>query len=261
MSSPRADIFLLAAGFGKRLGNLTEHTPKPLIKVGGRPLIEWNLDVIARSGFKRVIINLHHLGDQIRSYVGDGKRYGLDIEYSEEPILLDTGGGIKNIEDRLRCDNLITINSDILIGPDFDLRSVLNNHVSKTPPPVVTMVLRPDPGSKSYGEVGIDEFGEVCTFLGREYRSSPSRRLMFLGIQVLSKEVFRHMPKRGTIFSITQDTLVELLTTGKSVNSVVYEGYWSDLGTPERLEQASKEIGSVFSAEAAGPVKIDRVKP
>ena len=123
-----ADVLLLAAGFGKRLEPLTVNTPKPLLEVGDKPLIAWNLELIARSGFSRVFINLHHLGERISEFVGDGSHWGLSVEYSKEDPILETGGAIKNIEHKLREPYLITLNSDILLGPDFSLARILEAH-------------------------------------------------------------------------------------------------------------------------------------
>ncbi|MFN2375316.1 MAG: NDP-sugar synthase, partial [Candidatus Binatia bacterium] len=90
---PELRAMILAAGRGERLRPLTDTLPKPLVVVGGRPLIDYALDRVAAAGIRRVVINLHHLGSMIRDHVGDGSRFGLAVDYSDETVLQDTGGG------------------------------------------------------------------------------------------------------------------------------------------------------------------------
>ena len=93
---------ILAAGLGTRLRPLTNTIPKPLLPVGGTPLIVWNLLLLKRHGFHQVVINLHHLGPLIEQALGDGSKFGLRIIYSREPVILGTGGGIKQVESLFR---------------------------------------------------------------------------------------------------------------------------------------------------------------
>ncbi|MCB0323793.1 MAG: nucleotidyltransferase family protein, partial [Bdellovibrionales bacterium] len=239
---------LLSAGFGTRLRPLTECLPKPLIRIGDKTLIERNLELLARAGISRVFINLHYLGDQIRQFVGDGSRWGMTVEYAEEPTLLDTGGAIRNIEKRLAHEQLLTVNSDILVQPDFPLHAVLEQHVDAAVRPAMTMVVRHDEDHAKYGTIGIDETGRVVSFLGKAYGGRVARELMYTGIQVMERRIIREvMPPEGEIFSLTQGTVRDLLQLGAYVDSYVYDGYWSDIGTPERLDAASKVVASKFA--------------
>ncbi|MBI2092402.1 MAG: nucleotidyltransferase family protein [Deltaproteobacteria bacterium] len=114
---------ILAAGLGTRLRPLTHKTPKPLLPVNGRPMIDFSLARVKKAGITNVIINLHYLGGQIKKYVGSGRRYGLKIRYLHEPKILGTGGGIKNAERFLNGGPFVVINSDTLI--DIDLKKVI----------------------------------------------------------------------------------------------------------------------------------------
>ncbi len=261
----KTDILLLAAGRGERLRPLTDTIPKPLVKVGPKELITWNLERIARAGFSRVFINLHYRGDQIREFVGDGGRFGLQAEYSEEPVLLDTGGAIKNIEPRLKSDSLVTINSDILLGEDFELESVLESHTQDPRKPLATLVLRPDKDAEKFGLLELDERRRITRFLdvripaeasepqlrgigtpesgsGSEVKSA--NPLMYLGVQVISRRLIESMPDRGAIFSITRDVYRDRIRRGEILGGVLYSGYWSDVGTPDRLSQASNWVNT-----------------
>jgi MurNAc alpha-1-phosphate uridylyltransferase len=115
---------ILAAGRGERMRPLTDHTPKPLLKVGGKPLIVWHLERLAEAGFKEVVINHAHLGSQIENALGNGARWGLSIHYSPEKVALETAGGIANALDLLANEGkvgepFLVVNGDIYTEIDF----------------------------------------------------------------------------------------------------------------------------------------------
>ena len=236
------EVLLLAAGFGKRLRPMTDSTPKPMLEVGGKPLIEWNLMLLQSSSFKRVFINLHHHGGQIRQFVGDGARWGLAVEYSEEPLLLDTGGGIKNIESRMTSSRLVVVNSDTLVGKDFSFQALLAEHAKGAR---ATLMVRKDPEASRFGALRVDAEGRIVALLDAEAPGTePGRQtlVMFGGIHVIERGVIEAMPAAGSVFSITHDTYRTLVRNGEILRSYQYPGYWNDVGTPERLVRASKEF-------------------
>ncbi len=239
----RADLLILAAGFGKRLGELTSSRPKALIEVGGKPLIFWNIELAAASGFKKIFINLHYLPEQIRQAVGDGSEWGVDIVFSEEqPIILDTGGAIKNIESKLEHSQLVTMNCDTLVGRNFSLNALLDRH-QEFDAALATLVLRSDSRARDFGALGIDDGGRVVSFLGKHYGPGPEKReLMYTGIQVISRRLIETMPPQGSVFSITKDIYPEVLAADGFIGSVVYDGIWNDVGTPERLKEAQQQV-------------------
>ena len=111
---------LLAAGRGKRLGNLTKEIPKPLIKVNGVPLIERNIKYLKENNISEIVINVSYLSDKIISAIGDGSRFGVKIFYSiEKPKPFDTGGGILNTIDFFKNENFLVLNSDVLIAVSY----------------------------------------------------------------------------------------------------------------------------------------------
>ena len=111
---------ILAAGLGTRLRPLTNTIPKPLLPIAGTPLIVWNLLLLKRHGFHDVIINLHHLGPMIEQAVGNGSKYGLRIYYSHEPVILGTGGAIKQAEPNFSGEPVLVLNGDTLFELDLD---------------------------------------------------------------------------------------------------------------------------------------------
>ncbi|MFN8389139.1 MAG: sugar phosphate nucleotidyltransferase [Bdellovibrionota bacterium] len=244
------DVLLLAAGYGKRLRPLTDNLPKPLVQVGGRPLIDWNLELIAAAGFRRVFINLFYLGEQIRAYVGDGRRYGLEVKFVPEPELLDTGGTVRNVFPLTRSPYLVSVNSDILIGRDFSYNSLLAAHAAAEPKGVcATLALRSDDNAQQYGIIESDAEGRVVGLLDARLppsavaRSTAVTPYMYMGIQILNSRAIDVMPAVGSVFSLTKDTFRTLILRGSYLNSIVFPGYFSDIGTPERLAAASNDVG------------------
>ncbi len=118
--------FVLAAGKGSRLGELSEHLPKPMLRIGGVPVLERNLRWLARHGVREVAINLHHLGDVIEKHCGDGSQWGLKILYSREPQLLGTAGGVKRMQEFLADAPFLVVYGDNLF--DFDLGKLVRVH-------------------------------------------------------------------------------------------------------------------------------------
>lgn len=247
MKTLDADVLLLAAGFGKRLLPLTQSKPKPLIEVNGKPLLDYAIDMAVRSGVKRLIINLHYCPDQIRAHVGTGESRGIEVLYSYEPTVLDTGGAIKNIESLLTHDVLMTVNSDTLFGPDFSLAPVLQQHRSSHRKPPISMVLRHDPEQAQFGELGVDSEGFLTSFLSQPYRPEAEvDRLMYAGIQAMDRSVLAQMPEAGIPFSVTS-IWRGLLAADQRIGSFQYPGYWNDVGTPERLALARQDAPAVFN--------------
>ncbi len=242
------DALLLSAGLGARLKPLTNKIPKPLVRVCNRPLIDWNLSLLAKSGFKRVFINIFYKGDLIRDFVGDGSKWNLKIIYSQEKELLDTGGAIKKIADQIQTENLLTFNSDTLLDPKYQLNLLLNTHVNNPNKPLATLLLRKHERSQDYGEIFIDSSSRIVQFLDvtlPTFQQNSSDKnyynhLIYIGVQVLSKELISNFPTVN-VFSITKDIYRTLIREGKYLSSLLYNAYWSDVGTPERLEKASKE--------------------
>jgi len=223
---------ILAAGRGERLRPLTEQVPKPLIPLAGRPLIHYTLGMLRKCGVEDVVINLHHLGERIQAYVGDGSRWGLRVFYSLESRLLGTGGGIQKSAPYLAGDAFLVLNADILA--DLDLADVLRFHRNNHAP--VTLVLRQDPDVERYGVIEVDGYGRVRQILGRVHAARVRRkRMMFTGIHVLEPAVFSHMPTQEEAFSIV-DVYVAMLQAGERILGYEMKGFWADLGTPERYE-------------------------
>ena len=234
---------VLAAGQGTRLHPLTERIPKALVPVAGKPMIEYSLLLLKRYGIRDIIINLHHLGDQIESHLGDGAQLGLQITYSKEPELLDTGGGLLKAKPFLQGTTFIVINTDVLI--DLSLNELIEFHVKKGA--AATLVLRPDPLADQYGSMEIDSAGTIHRFLQTRSvlaPSGPTTKLMFTGLQVLEPRVFDYMePEDGVRkFSTTKDTYPRMLLHQERLFGFRFDGFWQDVGTPSRIKEAEESL-------------------
>ena len=206
---------LLAAGRGERMRPLTATLPKPLLCVGGKPLIEWHLERLAANGIQEVVINTSWLGGQLHAALGDGERFGVRIRWFDEgPEPLETAGGIINALPAFAGEPFVVINADIYT--DLPL---------PPPPPagrLASLVLVPNPPQHPTGDFGL-ECGEL--------RIDGARRLTFAGIAAYRPEFFAGVaPGRRA--------LRPLLDRGAHAGLIVaslHTGRWVDVGTPERL--------------------------
>ncbi|MDD2941582.1 MAG: sugar phosphate nucleotidyltransferase [bacterium] len=239
------DVLLLAAGFGTRLRPLTDSLPKPLVPLCKRPLIDWNLSLIARNGFRRVFINLHYLPELIEEYVGDGSRWGLEVIFVREDPILDTGGAIRNIAEQLRGDLLLTINSDAMFDVDLNLGQLIAGHRGSSLAPLATLLVRENETPEEFGVLRLNGDGRICSFLGVDYISGAlAEDYLYTGVQLLSLDLLSDMPEKGAIFSITRDTYRRVLERGGVLAGQTYDGFWSDVGTVDRLHAAEAHLKS-----------------
>lgn len=231
---------ILAAGLGTRMRPLTETVPKALAPVAGRPLVAYALRFLHAQGIKHVVINLHHLGDTIRATLGDGSPYGVQISYSPEDPLLETGGGIKNAQAFLDGETFVVLNCDAIL--DLDLAAVLDAH--RRTQAIGTLVLRSDPKAAEYGLLEINAAGRVRRLRGEPAEvDEPVSAYMFTGCQILEPRIFDFMPE-GKPFSTTRETYPALLRTGEPLYGFVHTGPWMVVDTPEDIARATQAITS-----------------
>ena len=215
---------ILAAGRGERLRPLTDHLPKPLIKIGDRCLIEHHLVALAQAGFDQVVINLDHLGDMIESHIGDGKRYGLSVVYSHEPeSALDTGGGIRQALRLITTDPFVVLNSDI--WTDLYLDSLPDGIDGQG-----HLLLVDNPVHNPAGDFHL---------LGQKVLNQPvgnSVSLTFSGIGIYRHSLFNDSP-RGR-FPLAG--LLRQAADGNQLSGQHFSGQWIDVGTVDRLFEARR---------------------
>jgi NDP-sugar pyrophosphorylase family protein len=230
---------VLAAGRGTRLAPITNTTPKPLVPVAGRPLLEHILGLLRAGGIEDVVVNLHHLGHVIEQHLGDGSRFGLRIRYSWEDPILDTGGGIKRAEPLLAGEPFVVINGDSLL--EIQLRDVIDYH--QTRGGVATMVVRPDPEAATYGLIELDRDDRVRRLVGLPPGdvAEPLRGFMFPGLHVFEPSIFAWMDA-DIPYSIVRVTYPKLLSAGLPVYGYVTGARWVTIDTPAALADADARM-------------------
>ena len=227
---------LLAAGRGERMRPLTDHTPKPLLQAGGKPLIMWHIEKLVRAGITDLVINHAHLGAQIEAALGDGSRFGAQIRYSPEATALETAGGIAYALPLLGEEPFAVINSDIYCDYDF---SQLAAHAAalNTCGDSAHLVLVNNPVHHPGGDFGL--------LAGRVTNPAPSildlqsTILTFSGIGIYRPALFASIV-RGSVAPLAP-LLRAQIALGK-VSGEHYTGRWIDVGTPQRLEQLDNEL-------------------
>ncbi len=244
---PRAMI--LAAGRGTRLRPLTDTTPKPLLDVAGHPLIAYGLGLLRAHGIVDVVVNVHHLGEQLADALGDGSAYGMRIRYSIERTLLDTGGGIRfaaSLLDEMLPAGLddpsdspiVVLNGDVV--SEIPIGEVVRAHRANAA--LATFVLRDDPQAAAYGLFGFDAEGRIRRFLGNGDPDPSLRELMFASLQVLDPRMLDLMPADRP-FSTMRALYPELFARGERFFGFPYDGRWYTADTPDDLRRARAALG------------------
>jgi len=214
---------ILAAGRGERLRPLTDTLPKPLVNIAGKPLIEYHLESLARGGFREVVINQGHLGDQLPAALGDGRRWGIHIHWSDEqPEALETGGGIHKALPLLGSSPFLVINGDVWTDYPFGrLRAVKCDWAH--------LVMVPNPAHNPEGDFSLQ---------GPRVRENGEPRLTFSGIGVYNPKLFDACEAgKFSVVPLLRNAMTHHLVTGE-----IHRGAWDDIGTPERLVKLNQSL-------------------
>jgi MurNAc alpha-1-phosphate uridylyltransferase len=207
---------ILAAGRGERLRPLTDTLPKPLIPVDGKPLIEYHIQALAAAGFGEIVINQGHLGHLLPAEIGDGSRWNIRIQWSDEqPEALETGGGIHKALPLLGTSPFLVVNGDVWTDfPFARLRAVKCDWAH--------LVMIPNPPQHPFGDF---------TLLDSRIRVSGEPKLTFSGIGVYHPRLFKPCtPGKFSVVPLLRSAMENHLVTGEK-----YAGCWEDIGTLERL--------------------------
>ena len=218
---------ILSAGYGKRLRPLTDRMPKPLVPVGGKPLIVHHLEKLADAGFREIVINLGHLGSKIPEALGDGSAWGLNIAYSDEgPDPLETGGGITKALPMLGQETFLVVNGDVWCDLDF---ANIPERLPENDDALLFLV--PQPEWREKGDFSLQNNRVV---------ESGSPDLLYAGIALYHPRILDGTKVEK--FSIVP-RLRQSIASGR-VGGILHKGSWNDVGTPERLEALQSEFGS-----------------
>jgi NDP-sugar pyrophosphorylase family protein len=247
---------VLSAGKGERLMPLTATVPKPIIEVGGRPLIHYPLKMLAAAGVRDVAVNVHHLASVIQDTLGDGSALGLRITYAPEPALLGTGGPLPGLRDFFGDETFAILNCDTII--DLDLRLLERFHREGCA--LATMVLRDNPSPQMYSRIEIDSSASVrrmCLLMSRtpprfeEYgtaldavHAAALDTYMYCGVLLCEPSLFELMPEIAPPFSLVSDLLAPMLTRGAALRGYVHRGWFRTVDDLPSLEALRAELAS-----------------
>lgn len=229
---------ILAAGRGERMRPLTDHTPKPLLLVGGKPLIQWHLERLAKAGFTRIVINHAHLGDQIEESLGDGSAFGVELLYSREGEALETAGGIATALPLIDAEIFPVVNGDVFCDFDFQRFAGIMETMQREHSPakftLAHLILVDNPPHHPQGDFVLQD-GKV------QDKTVPLSHsaFTFSGIGLYRRDLFANTAagKKAPLAPLLKAAMAEGRVTGEH-----YHGRWVDVGTPERLISLDNEI-------------------
>lgn len=218
---------ILAAGLGSRMRPLTDHTPKPLLKVGNKPLIVWHIEKLSALGFEEIIINIAHLGYQIPELLGDGSQWGISLLYSDEQEEggLESAGGIVKALALLGDKPFLVVNADVWTEYTFNPKTTLSSGV------LAELILVPNPEHNLEGDFDLKEKKIIDT-----------KKYTFSGIGYYDPILFKDL-KYG------KSALAPLLRKAiekEQVTGTLYKGKWFDIGTPKRLALLNEKYQLIF---------------
>ncbi|MDP3537534.1 MAG: nucleotidyltransferase family protein [Azonexus sp.] len=216
--------FILAAGRGERMRPLTDHTPKPLLIAGGKPLIAWHLERLAAAGFRDIVINHAHLGSLIEQTLGDGSQWGLRIQYSPEPPgALETAGGIATALPLLGDEPFLVVNGDVYCDVDFGRFLGLTAAFAH-------LVMVENPAHHTGGDFSLD---------GQRVIYANGVTVTYAGIGVFSPSFFAGV-QPGTVMKLRP--LLDAAIAAGTLTGERFAGRWVDVGTPQRLAELDQEL-------------------
>lgn len=246
---------VLSAGYGERLRPLTNTTPKPLIEVGGRPLIHYTLLMLRRAGITEVAINLHHLAGAIKEALGDGGALGLHITYSYEQTLAGTGGPLKILRYYFGNERFVMLNCDTIIG--LDLQEVIQFHQARHA--VATFVLRASSDPDAYSRIECSSDGRIQQMrllTGRsrgvfeDYPPTIDQRIaasltpyMYCGVMVAEAEILA-AATRPPPFGLMGDLFAPMLTRGAALYGYVHDGFFRTVDDLESYNALHAEFSA-----------------
>ena len=216
---------ILAAGRGQRMHPLTDHCPKPLLRVGDKPLIVYHIEALAKANIREIVINLAYLGAQIETTLGQGERWGVNLKYSHEDPVLETAGGIVKALPLLGPGPFWVVNGDIWTHYDF-------SHFTMASFSLAHLILVENPPHHPAGDFGLNEKQQIV------WPALSQPTFTYSGMGVFHPAFFQDL-------DISSRRLGPLLQQGGAAGKIsgeYFTGPWTDVGTPERLMQLDNHL-------------------
>lgn len=223
-------VVIMAGGLGTRLGELTKDIPKPMLKVGTKPMIEHIIDMFVSHGFTKFMLSVNYKAEIIKEYFGDGSKFGIEVKYLEEKKRLGTGGALSLIDIELNEPFFVT-NGDVLSSLDYE--KLLAYHKEKNS--IATMCIRKDSYQIPYGVIEVDEANNI-----KAMKEKPVKEFFInTGIYVLNPEVLNYVPK-DEFFDLP--SLFDVLKSkSENIKSFEITDYWIDMGKPSDYEKIKEK--------------------
>lgn len=226
----------LAGGLGTRLRPITDKIPKPMVPIMGKPLLERSIENLKRSGIDEIVLSTCYKSHKIKKYFGDGRKYGVKIDYITEDIPLGTAGAIKNAR-KFFDDTFAVFNSDII--SDIDISEMLLFHRKKRA--LATIAVSRVPNPSAYGVIEQDKNGFITAFKEKPGRNETNSNLINAGIYIFEPELLDEIPE-GRMVSVERETYPLLLEKGYRLSVYDKCSYWLDIGTKEKYIKAHRDI-------------------
>ena len=226
---------IFAAGRGDRMRPLTDTCPKPLLKVGGKALIEWQIERLASAGLTTIVINYAWLGEQFEAVLGDGSRYGVTLRYSAEHEALETAGGIAKalplLEDAGKPEVFVAVAGDVYSDFDYSTLHAHGDRLAAAAAPGMHLVMVPNPSFHPTGDFVLASDGLLSL--------DGTPRYTFGSIGLYDTRMFRDLPagSRRALTPYYRETIAQKRATGE-----LYEGLWENVGTPAQLEALDRHL-------------------
>jgi NDP-sugar pyrophosphorylase family protein len=254
---------ILAAGYGERLWPLTADRGKPALPVLGKPLVGYVAEFLAQHGVTEAVVNLHHRPESVREALGDGRQFGLHLDYVHEPVILGTSGGLDNARTYFEDETFIVVNGKLIT--DIDLHSAIDTHRQQNA--LATLVLKRNTRRERFSMVETKD-GLVTRFTGMpkpsDTTSDGDAPLMFTGIHILEPRIFDYIP-RGVFSDSVVHVYPKAIALGERIAAHIGEGTWYELSTLERyldisLALLAAEGRDVYAGAEANIGEIDEVR-
>lgn len=228
---------ILAAGVGSRLDPLTRTVPKPMVPIVNRPVIEHIVEKLKTHGVTDIMVNLHYLGDVIKSHLGNGSKFGVKISYAQEDRLWGDAGSVKRAEEFLRDGTFLVVGGDDI--SDIDLTRLLKFHRDKRALSTIALSLVDDPSE--YGIVLMNEKGRITRFLEKPKGEVIFSNTANTGVYVFEPEVFDTIP-RGVSYGFGNNVFPQLLEQKKPLFGYLTSSYWRDVGNLQVYRKTHSDV-------------------
>jgi len=226
---------ILAGGLSTRLYPLTLDLPKPLVPVLDEPVVSHVIEYLKRYGVDDLVINVHYFPEAVRDYVGDGSRWGVDIDYLHEPKLMGSAGAVRQVADRF-SETFVVIGCDDVT--DIDLAAALAFHRERKAE--ATIVLAEAPDVSQYGAVIVDSKGRILEFQEKPPKGTERSNLANTGVYIFEPALLQRIPEK-TFYDFGKQVFPEMLTNGCAFYGMRQQAYWCDIGTPREYRRVHRD--------------------